>query len=69
MNKWTSDPNKILRDYPDGTAFLLRRSSGSVDQWALYGNIPNDERLKMRRNRDGAIQYVPRYIGTMFALL
>jgi len=66
---WQSCPLEKLREYKNGTLFLLQRKNGRVDLCELLGNLPEDISWKARREADLKVIRLEKQKGATFFIL
>jgi hypothetical protein len=52
IGNWINEPYKTLREYPNGTIFLLKMITGQIHICQLTGNIDTDQSWKAHRYSD-----------------
>lgn len=67
--RWRDNPVRLLRPLRNGTLFLLRRPSGTIEVYALFGNLATDVSVKAQSLYDRKVIRVENIRGAMACVI
>ena len=69
LGEWMENPHITLREYPNGTLFLMHHANGATHLYELAGNIESDQSWKAKRLSDFSYIRLERQRGALVFLL